>query len=127
MFRTFDAVLIAIMTTAATVTYTIKHQSENKLEEVRRIEAEIRLEEQTLDLLRADWALLTQPARLKKLAETYAADLQLVPTESTQLVQPVELPMRVDELPPPEEDGAGKEIAGKKAATDKIATGSVNR
>ena len=63
MFRTFDAVLIVVMTAAATVTYTIKHQAENKYEEVRKLDAAIKLEEQTLDLLRADWALLTQPAR----------------------------------------------------------------
>ena len=37
MLRTFDIVLIVVMTAAATVTYTIKHRAENKLEEVRRL------------------------------------------------------------------------------------------
>ena len=31
MFRTLDVVMIAVMTAAATVTYSIKHQAENKL------------------------------------------------------------------------------------------------
>ncbi len=99
MFRTLDVVMIAVMTTAATVTYSIKHQAENKLEEVRKLDSEIKLEEDTIDLLKADWALLTQPNRLNRLVKTFEADLKLVPTESTQLAQPNELPMRMDELP----------------------------
>ena len=75
------------------MTYTIKHKAENKLDEVRKLDAEIMLEEHTIDLLRADWALLTQPARLNRLVKTYESDLKLLPTESTQLVQPMELPM----------------------------------
>ncbi|HVK91795.1 MAG TPA: hypothetical protein VM468_10410 [Mycoplana sp.] len=128
MFRTFDIVLICIMTAAATVTYTIKHKAENKLEEVRKLDAEILLEEHTIDLLRADWALLTQPARLNRLVKIYERDLQLAPTESTQLAQPMELPMPTAELPALEGEDGGK-IAAKGGAknTDKIATGSVAR
>ena len=93
MLRSFDIVLIVVMTAAATVTYTIKHQAENKLEEVRKLEAGIKLEEDTIDLLRADWALLTQPNRLEKLVGVYQQDLQLSPTDPTQLSRPEELPM----------------------------------
>ena len=49
MFRTFDFVLVVVMTVAATITYTIKHKAENKLEEVRKLDAEIMLEEHTID------------------------------------------------------------------------------
>ncbi len=100
MLRTLDVVLIVIMTAAATVTYTIKHKAENKLEEVRRLDAAIKLEEDTIDLLKADWALLTQPNRLERLVTVFAADLQLAPTPSTQLAQPEELPMLRADLPP---------------------------
>ena len=131
MFRTFDAILVVVMTAAATVTYTIKHKAENKLDEVRKLDAEIRLEEHTIDLLRADWALLTQPARLNRLVKIYEQDLQLVPTESTQLAQPVELPMRTADLPALEEaTEPGNDVAkakGEVTGTDKIATGSVAR
>ncbi|OBZ93017.1 hypothetical protein ADU59_23285 [Pararhizobium polonicum] len=101
MLRSFDIVLIVVMTAAATVTYTIKHQAENKLEEVRKLEAEIKLEEDTIDLLRADWALLTQPNRLEKLVTVYQQDLQLARTAPTQLARPEELPMLRADLPPP--------------------------
>lgn len=131
MLRSFDIVLIVVMTAAATVTYTIKHQAENKLEEVRRLEAEIKLEEDTIDLLRADWALLTQPNRLEKLVTIYQGELQLAPTASTQLARPEELPMLRADLPPPadvlEAMGMAKGKSKKPAKTDAIATGSVAR
>jgi hypothetical protein len=138
MLRTLDIILIVIMTAVAAVTYTIKHQAEEKLSEVRKIEAEIQLEKDTIDLLRADWALLTQPNRLQKLITNYQAELQLVPTESTQLVQPKELPMLKSQLPvfdPADADKDGK-VSDKEAkkyaaqllgtSTDKVITGSVN-
>ncbi|MDW9417257.1 hypothetical protein NKZ03_19315 [Sinorhizobium meliloti] len=131
MLRTLDIVLIVIMTAAATVTYTIKHKAENKLEEVRRLDAAIKLEEDTIDLLKADWALLTQPNRLERLVTVFAADLQLAPTPSTQLARPEELPMLRADLPPSEEDKKAKDkVADNIAAVieaDNIATGSVAR
>ncbi|WP_245409066.1 hypothetical protein [Shinella sp. WSJ-2] len=133
MFRTLDVVLIAVMTAAATVTYSLKHQAENKQEEVRKLDAEIKLEEDTIDLLKADWALLTQPSRLNRLVKTFEGDLKLVPTESTQLVQPNELPMPMAELPalePAKDAKADAKVADgkkntKKKNTDAIQTGSV--
>ncbi|WP_275783516.1 cell division protein FtsL [Pararhizobium gei] len=132
MLRSLDIVLIVVMTAAATVTYTIKHQAENKLEEVRKLESNIKLEEDTIDLLRADWALLTQPGRLEKLVTVYQQDLQLSPTVPTQLARPEELPMLKADLPPPEDvleimgmakpKGKAKKQAAK---TDTIKTGSV--
>lgn len=135
MFRTLDVVLIAVMTAAATVTYSLKHQAENKQEEVRKLDAEIKLEEDTIDLLKADWALLTQPSRLNRLVKTFEGDLKLVPTESTQLVQPNELPMPMAELPalePAKDAKADAKVADgkkntKKKNTDAIQTGSVAR
>ena len=138
MLRTLDILMIVVMTTAATVTYTIKHRAQVKLDEVRKLEANIRLERETIDLLWADWALLTQPTRLQRLITVYQPELQLVPTESTQIVQPMELPMLKSELPPPELADAddakskdGKKVAAAKKKIsehpDTINTGSVAR
>ena len=127
MIRTFDLLLIGAMAAAAAVTYQIKHLADNKLEEVQRLEAEIKLEKDTIDLLRADWALLTQPNRLNRLVKIFEGDLKLVPTESTQLAGPNELPMPTAELPALEPEKDDK-IAGNKkkaAGTDAIQTGSV--
>ena len=136
MFRTLDIILVVVMTAVAAVTYTLKHQAELKLEEVRKIEAEIRLEQDTIDLLRADWALLTQPSRLQALIGTYKAELQLEPTESVQLAQPAERPMLKSELPgfDPADTNKDGEVSTKEAKAydkrmaeeaDKISTGSV--
>jgi hypothetical protein len=99
MLRSFDLVLIGVMTTMAVVTYTIKHRADEKLTEVRHLESEIRLERDTIDLLKADWALVTQPNRLQPLIKVYDAELGLVPTETTQLAMPRELPMSRSKLP----------------------------
>ncbi|MEI2299734.1 cell division protein FtsL [Ensifer sp. MJa1] len=125
MLRTLDIVLIVVMTAAATVTYTIKHRAENKLEEVRKLDVAIKLEEDTIDLLRADWALLTQPNRLERLVGAFGADLQLAPTPSTQLAQPQELPMLKADVPIPEDEKAKDGVAALINKTDNIATGSV--
>jgi hypothetical protein len=132
MLRTLDILLIVVMTAVAAVTYTIKHRAEEKLSEVHKLEANIQLEKDTIDLLRADWALLTQPARLEKLIGLYQNELQLQPTDSTQIVQSSELPMLRSELPALEEaktdDGKkGAKKPGASSNTDSIKTGSVAR
>ncbi|WP_137137182.1 hypothetical protein [Rhizobium sp. FKY42] len=157
MLRSFDLVLIGVMTATAVVTYSIKHRADLKLEEVRRLETEIRLEHDTIDLLKADWALLTQPNRLHRLIGQYQTELELEPTQPTQLAMPKELPMPKSQLPQPETTieeliaQVDPEVAaalkgvdaakakppkskipvplarGKTPSVDSIATGSVNR
>jgi hypothetical protein len=116
MLKTFDVVLICIMTAMAAVTYTIKHRAELKLEEVHRLESEIKLEKDTIELLKADWALVVQPNRLERLVNNYNEALQLQPTLSTALVQPNELPMLRSQLPTPPVVIDAK-AAGSKGAT----------
>jgi len=118
MLRTFDLVLIGVMTAAAAVTYTIKHRAELKLEEVQRLEAEIKLEKDTIDLLKADWALQSQPNRLERLVNAYNSELQLQPTDSTALAHARELPMLKSQVPPPDvaEAKTGAKLGASGAA-----------
>ncbi len=116
MLRTSDIVMVSVMIAAATVTYSIKHRAENALENVHKLDAEIKLQEDTIDLLKADWALLTQPNRLAGLVQTFHDDLGLEPTDSTQIVEPSELPMLRSEAPHP--------ITADNGA-DSMTTGSV--
>ena len=101
MLKAFDIVLVGLMVVAATITYSIKHKADEKQKEVERLEAEIKLERDTIELLRADWALLTQPNRLHKLVNAYTDQLKLEPTAPTQLARPAELPMLKSQLPQP--------------------------
>ncbi|RUM08242.1 cell division protein FtsL [Rhizobium chutanense] len=124
MLKTFDLVLIGVMTATAAVTYTIKHRAELKLEEVHRLEAEIKLEEDTIDLLKADWALQSQPNRLERLVNAYSDELQLQPTDSTALVHAKELPMLKSEVPVPDVTEAKANGPSAKGATVASAKGA---
>jgi hypothetical protein len=122
MFRTSDIVLIAVMVSAAAFTYKTKHEAENQLATVRKIEAQIRFEEDSIDLLKADWSLLTQPSRLQKLAETYAAELELQPVEAHQIIGLDELPSRPLEI----QDFSTQRLGGMaEGETDRTTTGAV--
>lgn len=124
MFRTSDIILIAVMVSAAAMTYKIKRDAEVQQAAVYKIQAQIRTEEETIDLLRADWSLLTQPSRLQRLAELYKDQLGLQTADARQIV-------RLDELPekPPltiEEIMAENGAAGvDKEKTASIAKGKV--
>lgn len=118
MLRTLDLVLVGAMIAAATATYQIKHAAEEKLAEVHALQAEIKLQKETIDLLEADWSLLNQPSRLQRLATTYEAELGLKTIEPEQMAT-------FDELPGRASDFAPQVAEGEADAT--LTTGSVNR
>lgn len=144
MFRTSDTVLIAIMVAAAAFTYKTKHDAETKYGEVRKLEAAIRYEEDTIDVMKADWSLLTQPARLQKLTEAFSEQLKLQPVDPHSIVELDDLPKRDTSADDPigeiaagdtagipfkatsGKSGGGK-VATAKTATDKTTTGSVKK
>jgi hypothetical protein len=121
MFRTTDMVMIGLMVAAAAFTYKTKHDAENQFDLLRKVEAQIRYEEDTISILKADWSLLTQPARLQRLTETYAGQLNLVPVEPQQIVTLDTIPQRPPELPDPNVDS----IAEMLQRIDKTVTGGV--
>jgi hypothetical protein len=122
VFRTSDIVLIAIMVSAAAFTYKTKHEAETRRDEVRKIEAQIKLEEDTITLLKADWSLLTQPSRLQKLAETYHNQLELQPVEAHQIVGLEQLPSRPVEI----QDFSAERLGGMAdSGQDPTVTGGV--
>ncbi|AJY47180.1 cell division protein FtsL [Martelella endophytica] len=123
MLRPLDLILILVMVATATVTYTIKYSAEATLDEVRKLDDQIALEENNIDLLKADEALLTQPARLGRLASHYSLELGLQPAEPEQIatldqLPPIAPPPAVEDLPPL--------VAGEAPdGTDIVITGSV--
>lgn len=123
MFRTSDIVLIAVMVSAAAFTYKTKHDAENRLDEVRKIERAIRMEEDTITILKADWSLLTQPKRLQKLAEVYQGELNLKPVEAHQFVKLEDLPAKPLQI----EDLSSQPLGGmaEGPGQDQTVTGGV--
>jgi hypothetical protein len=133
MLRTLDVVLIAVMVAAAAFTYRVKHQAEEQVRAIRHLKAEIRLETETIDLLKADWSVLIQPARLQKLIAAYEPQLHLQTIEPTQVATLNDLP----DFPKPDDPPVPSAAPGTqtpppavaKAASpiDMTATGSVVR
>jgi hypothetical protein len=124
VFRTSDMVLIAVMVSAAAFTYKTKHEAEDELAAVRKLQAEIRFEEDTIDLLKADWSLLTQPSRLQKLTELYQAELALQPVEARQFVGLEDVPVKPVEIPDLSSQHLGG-MADSGGETDQTVTGGV--
>jgi hypothetical protein len=82
------------MVSAAALTYKTKREAEEQLAAVHKLQAQIRYEEDTIDLLKADWSLLTQPSRLQKLAEIYKSQLALEPVNARQIIGLDDLPAK---------------------------------
>jgi hypothetical protein len=129
MIRTTDIALFTLMIVAAAGTYKIKAEANGKQNEIRRIEKQIAVEEDTIDLLEADWSMLTQPERLQTLVEKHAGELSLQPIEAHQVVGVKDVPQKGVA---PDEDVIAETIAklakekgGKPAKTDETETGSV--
>jgi hypothetical protein len=122
VFRTSDIVLIAITVSAAAFTYKTKHEAEKWLTENQRLEQQIRFEEDSIDVLKADWSLLTQPARLQKLTELYQGELGLQPVGPHQIADIDDLPTR----PLTIEDLSSQRLGGMaQGGKDQIVTGGV--
>jgi len=122
VFRTSDIVLIAVMVSAAAMTYAIKRDAEEERAAVRRLQAQIHTEEDTINLLKADWSLLTQPARLQALVGRYQAQLGLEPVDPHQIVQIQDLPMKTLTI---EDLTGGQMVENDKHDRDQVVTGAV--
>ncbi|TPN81613.1 hypothetical protein FJ987_08180 [Mesorhizobium sp. CU2] len=128
MFRTSDIVLIAVMVSAAALTYKTKREAEEQLKAVQKIQAQIHYEEETIDLLKADWSLLTQPSRLQKLADVYKGQLGLEPVNAHQIGSLDDIPVKpltIEDLTS-QRLGGMADNSGKEPSDDKdpVVTGS---
>ncbi|MBN9070932.1 MAG: hypothetical protein J0H34_04870 [Rhizobiales bacterium] len=120
MFRTIDIIMLAVIVASAAFTYKTKHETESRLSEIRKIEAQIKYEEDTLDVLKADWSLLTQPVRLERLVKLYDADLGLKTVEVTQYARLTDIPKRPLSIEELTSDAAIADLG-----TDDLTTGAV--
>ncbi len=120
MFRTTDIVLIAVMVSAAAFTYKTKHDAERQLAELNQVRSDIKYERETIDVLQADWSLLTQPSRLQKLSEIYQAELELEPVEAHQIVEIGDLPaapLRIEDILAEQPEGYADNADGVDTTT----------
>jgi hypothetical protein len=117
--------MIMVMISAAAVTFRIKAESEAQLREVRTLERQIAHEEESIDLLEADWSLLTQPSRVQKLVDAHKDELGLQATISRQVTSVESIPekgLSVDEGDPIADAIAQSEGGTTPKADKKVAT-----
>jgi cell division protein FtsL len=92
MTRTVNVLLIFLMVLSAAAVYDMKYEAEVAAENVRRLEREIGQQQAAISLLKAEWSVLTQPARLQELAERHAAILQLTPMTANHVGTLADIP-----------------------------------
>lgn len=94
MFRKFDILLIVAMICAAAYTYSAKHATKRLQKELVTIERQIEEEKDSIALLRAEWGLLTQPAKLQVLVDQFGDELELMTLDPAQIIAIEDIPMR---------------------------------
>ena len=90
--RLTDLLLAVAVVGGAIWTYSIKHDAEDAADRVAGLRRQIAAEQERIVFLRADWAYLSSPARLEKLVARFGDELELVPVEAHQWIEPFELP-----------------------------------
>jgi hypothetical protein len=89
IMRLLHLTVVAALIVAAAFVYKIKFESTMRAAEVARLAAEIKRERDAIAALRAEWALLDNPARIQGLVERHL---------SLQLLDPAQID-RLDRLP----------------------------
>jgi hypothetical protein len=82
------------MIAVVTYTYSVKTGTKEVAEQLAAIQRETEAEINAIDLLNADWEVLTAPKRIQSLVDVYQGDLKLVPTDAHRMIAIADIPMR---------------------------------
>jgi len=121
MFRSRDIVLVGMMLALAAFTYKVKYEEQKRHNQIRQIERQLQAEQDTINLLKAEWALISAPTRLGRLVEYYAQELELTQVDPGQIVTAQDLPQRL----PDEIDMLISENTNSDPSLDLLLTGSM--
>lgn len=97
IFRTLDVVLVLIMIGMVGVTYAIKYDVQSQISEVHRLERELETKKNMVNLLHAEWAVMIDPSRMKRLAKRYQKELSLEMIQPHQVVELKDIPVRLND------------------------------
>jgi len=122
MFRSRDIVLVGLMLGLAAFTYKVKYEASLRYAQIRQIERQIEAEQDTINLLKAEWALVSAPTRMARLLKHYAGEVELETINPDQIV-------KWHEVPPPLPDAIdlliAENIDESDFSVDLLLTGSV--
>jgi cell division protein FtsL len=99
--RLVNIMVIAALILAASFVYKIKFDSTLQAERVAKLNGELRRERDAIAALRAEWARLETPGRIRGLADRHLA---LQPVQANQFDSLDRLPDRPAMAPPPSND-----------------------
>ncbi len=99
MERTLNILLVLAMIVGAVLTYNTKYKAEAAARQVAELRHKVEDAKVGLSTLRAEWAVLDQPARLQGLVERHGAILNLAPFQPNQAVAIEDIPMRAVAAP----------------------------
>lgn len=97
MLRILNALLVVGVLVAGFVIYSLEHRTRGAERKIAQINDELAQERENMQLLNVEWAYLTKPARLAKLARK---DLSLRPAHVLQIATPDEVDARLAPRPP---------------------------
>ncbi len=128
MMRILHLTVVAALIVAAAFVYKIKFESTMRAAEMARLAAEIKRERDAIAALRAEWALLENPARIQGLVERHLALRMLDPAQIDRLdhlperpvppgPQPDAIAAMIDSWEAEVQDGAGSPSAPPAANT----------
>jgi hypothetical protein len=105
MRRWLQVISVVAAAGAAVFVFHVKYRAEAVAEHVGDLQRAVDEENETISLLRAEWSLLIQPARVQELVERHAEILKLQPLDPAQITDLENLPMR-PRGPAPDDEAA---------------------
>jgi hypothetical protein len=105
MIRWLQVVSVVAATGAAVFVFHVKYRAETVAERAAELQREIDQEKEASSLLKAEWSMLIQPARVQELVGRHAEVLKLQPLDPKQISKIENLPMRPSG-PAPDDEAA---------------------
>ncbi|WP_181702545.1 cell division protein FtsL [Chthonobacter albigriseus] len=100
MTRFVNALLVFLMVLSAAAVYDMKYEAELASEKLARVQRQIAQEQERISFLKAEWSVLTQPARLEELVDRHTDILQLTPITANHIGTLADIPAKPVEVPP---------------------------
>lgn len=116
MTRFINALLVFLMVLSAAAVYDMKYEAEIAAEAMAELTRRIENERSEISLLKAEWSVLTQPARLSGLVERYQEVLQLQPLTADQIGSLADIPEKPAVVEPDLDPGAAETVGAQRAA-----------
>ena len=110
MVKLVNAMLVVSVLFAAFFLYSLEHATRSLERSIAKTEKSIIDEREKIKLLNAEWASLTRPDRLQKLAEE---QLHLKTVEAEQFVPLAQIGARVPQTPPVKLEAQNSDEIGK--------------